>query len=660
MPFSNQTVEFLRQRLDRASINTAVVIDNAFDPPTLSSLKDEVVDFWNFIERDDDLREQLESLGIPAESEDDITEEAIAALWSRRDGSTPLVDRANRTLFTSVTSALEEVERIVDSLQALGLEVDRFGKDYSDPPPVAGLVFLDYYLGDPLDPSSSELSALRAREIYNAPGRDEDKPFMILMSSAPEVSSRAERFREDSDLLGGLFDFVSKDDLNDPTRFVLRVATWTSNMPLRHKIQGFVEALDSTLCDRVGEFMKVAKSLTIEDYAFVQALSLQDDGHPLGDYVQWLFSSLLVNKVLEVNDSFTDSKEEINTMSADSQPPSQLFPSTQLAEIYSIAIAEQGLGEIQRHPRASVEALEEAGDTGSANSDESASSNESDDSQDELPMLRLGDLLVHSDGSRVYMVVTPDCDLQFAPDSERIPEEGESVLLVPGELRPLRERIGRGQIQTELYFHGGEQCRIAWERKKIITVPVAKFLEWCAGKGYSRPARIRLPYAVKIQQEVIAGLSRVGMPVAPPLQDFVPLEVYFEGTDGTWESLDSALDPGVNVIYADQGAPTLVLTPAALNDLLEKLNTLIGMYRELLQGEMEENRRQQLTSKLNRLRRCVEEPENLVQVLEKRRRLPNSGGARQLVGDTIALHKDGDFSNGCSNNHVVCLNIVYD
>ena len=114
-------------------------------------------------------------------------------------------------------------------------------------------------------------------------------------------------------------------------------------------------------------------------------------------------------------------------------------------------------------------------------------------------------------------------------------------MLVPGRLQPLQEPVGRGQIQTELYFHAGQKCRIAWERKKIITVPLAKFLDWCTNKGYSRPARIRLPYAVKIQQEVIAGFSRVGMPVAPPLQDFVPVEVFSEAIDGTRELLGPSI-----------------------------------------------------------------------------------------------------------------------
>ena len=635
MEFSDETRGFLKERLNQAGISTAVVIDDAFDPPTLSSLEGEVSDFWNLIERDDELREQLESFGIPAESEDDITEETIAVLWSRRKESTPLVDHANRTLFAVVAPAFDSVERIADFLQELGLEVDRVGTDDFDPPPVAGLVFMDHYLGDPSNPSSSELSASRAREIYDAPSEDEDKPFIILMSSLPEVSSQAEKFREDSDLLGGLFDFASKDELTNPTQFAIRLATWTSNMPIRHKIQEFIESLDSFLGDRIREFMKEAKSLTIEDYAFVQALSLQDDGHPLGDYMQWLFSSLLVHKVLEENDSFTDRKEEVNKMSADFQPLSQLFPSTQLAEIYSIAIAERELGEIERHQIGT------------------------NTTQENLPKLRLGDLLVHDDGRRVYMIATPDCDLQFAPDAGRMPEEGESVMLVPGELRPLREPIRQGQIQTELYLHDGEQRRIAWERKKIDTVAVANFIAWCTENGYSRPARLRLPYAVKIQQEVIAGLSRVGMPVAPPLLDFVPVEVYYEGSDGTWEQLGSALDPGVNVIFTGNSTQEFVLNPVALRLLLEATNKLIDRYTLYVQEETDGGRKQRLANKLKDLRKCVEEPEKLVPMLEATKKLPKSGGLRQLLADTIVLHRNGDFSAPCNRRHIVCLNIVY-
>ena len=656
MTLSDQTVDFLRKRLTRAGISTALVVDDAFDPPTLSSLQNEVDDFWNGIERDDGLYEQLESFGISAESADDITEDAIATLWSRRGESTLLVDLANRTLFVTARSSLEEVERIAASLHELGLEVDRVGTDRPLLRPVAGLVFMDYYLGEPSDPVSSELSTFRAREIYDAAGEGADKPFIILMSSLPDVSSQADRFRDDSDLLGGLFDFVSKDELNDPTRFVLKMASWASNMPLRHKIQNFVEALDSTLCDRTREFMKRAKSLTIEDYAFVQALSLQDDGHPLGDYIQWLLRSLLVNKVLEDNKSFTASKNEINKMSFDPQPPSQLFPSTHLAEIYSIAIAEQKLEDIGRHPRINAKA-KETRDADPEGTVEDPSPGDKPSSQEDLPLLRLGDLLVNNDDQRVYMIATPDCDLQFAPGTKRVPDEAESVLLLPGQLLPLRGR--RGQIQTELYLHNGDQYRIVWDRKKIITVSISEFLQWCSREGYSRPARIRLPYAVKIQQEVITSFSRVGMPVAPPLQDSVPVEIFSVCIDQTWKPLGQPLESGVTVIHGDRREPSFVVTPAALNDLLDRLRILIDIYTEFVESSQGRTK-QELTSKLDRLKRCLRKPENLVLMLEKKHDLPEPGKAKQLMGDTIGLHRSGVFSAGCRNRHVVCLNIVYD
>ena len=658
MEFSTETRGFLKGCLNQAGVSTALVVDDAFDPPTRSKLRDEIFDFWNLIERDDELHDQLKSFGISAESEDDMTQEAIEILWGRRGEGGRLIENANRTLFANAILSLETVERIVASLEELELEVTPVGTDYDDPYPMVGLVFMDYLLGEPSDPESPVRSAQKARKIYRAGDENSDKPFIVLMSSFTELSSRAEKFREDSDLLGGLFDFASKDELTDPMQFALRVATWTSNMPLRHKIQKFVQTIDDTLCDSTREFMRKAKSLTIEDYAFVQVMSLQDDGHPLGDYIQWLFSSLLVNKVFEENNRFTDSKEEINKMSANSLPPSQLFPSTQLAEIYSIAIAEQGLEEIERHPNVAVEITEETNDADPDSSDKDTSPDETNTPQDNLPMLRLGDLLVHKDGRRVYMIATPDCDLQFAPDAGRVPEEGEAVMLVPGELRPLREPIGQGQIQTELYFHEGEQYRIAWERKKIITIPVANFLDWCTDKGYSRPARIRLPYAVKIQQEVIAGFSRVGMPVAPPLQDFVPFEIYCEGTDGTWEPLSSASNPSVNVIYTDHGAPTFVLTAAALKVLLAAMKELIDRYTLYIKDESDGRRKQQLRNKLRDLTKCVEEPEKLASMLEGRNDLPGSGGSRQLLDNTIVLHRNGDFSNYRNRRHVICLNIV--
>ena len=231
MTLSDQTVEFLRRRLDEAEMRTAVVVDDAFDTPTVSSLRDEMLTFWNRIEREKSLEDQLESYGILAESEDDMTDEEVETLWSRRDECGQFIAHVNATLFENAKPAFDEVDQIVESLRKLGLEVDPVGTDYVVQPPVADLVFLDFNL-DRSARTSSEMSAQRAREFYDSAEVSANKPFIILMSNLPEVNSQADTFRDDSDLLGGLFDFISKEDLNNSTRFALRVASWTSNTTL--------------------------------------------------------------------------------------------------------------------------------------------------------------------------------------------------------------------------------------------------------------------------------------------------------------------------------------------------------------------------------------------------------------------------------------------
>jgi hypothetical protein len=38
--------------------------------------------------------------------------------------------------------------------------------------------------------------------------------------------------------------------------------------------------------------------MSFEDYTYIQHLALQDDGHPLGDYMLWLDTSQLIDLLL--------------------------------------------------------------------------------------------------------------------------------------------------------------------------------------------------------------------------------------------------------------------------------------------------------------------------------------------------------------------------
>ena len=77
------------------------------------------------------------------------------------------------------------------------------------------------------------------------------------------------------------------------------------------------------------------------------------------------------------------------------------------------------------------------------------------------------------------------------------------------------------------------------------------------------------------------------------------------------------------------------------------------------QGELEETRERQLTSKITRLERLLDQPEQLATMLEKRHELPEPDKATPLVDQTIGLHRNAGFPGRCRNNHVVCLNVSY-
>ena len=157
--------------------------------------------------------------------------------------------------------------------------------------------------------------------------------------------------------------------------------------------------------------MAEVKSLTFDDYAFIQSLSLEEEGHPLGDYMLSLFGSLLVNSILEDNDALASNRAVLNKMSFTSFVPSQRAPSNHLAKIYNLSITEPMRDQSVIHP---LEC--------------------STDNDDWLPRLRLGDIWIKDSKSEVYMVANPDCDLAFGPGGRRKIDKDLSVLLIPGRL----------------------------------------------------------------------------------------------------------------------------------------------------------------------------------------------------------------------------------
>ena len=628
--------EFIKERLQRAGFTRAVVADNAFGTPSLADVTTpDLDDFLNDIEGDDELLAELGGIGFSIDHLEVGENDVVSALWATRDTGTRLVQVARATILKYILEDYESVTTIVSALKSVGMEVTTVGSPLVEVPHPVDVVFLDYFFGSWSDPNSKLVAGSIAREIYKGYDDDEPKPFIVLMSSRPEARKEADQFRQTSDLLGSLFDFVSKNAFSDVTALSIRLASWAAGSDTRHKIQRFVEALDQTWCATTLEFMQKVKSLTIEDYAHIQALSLQKDGHPFGEYMLGLYGSMLVNSVLENNGQLADKKRELDGFSVGSFIPSHKPPSRYLAEAYSLSIAEPISQEIDQHPRAGV-----------------------CEGNDGLPLLRLGDLLVRNAESKVYMVATPDCDLAYAPGSQRDLDDDLAVVLIPGVLHPLNAGNPRSNIRTELFYLNGQPYRIYWEPKKIVAMEIGQFRDWYAQGGYARPVRIRLPYALEIQQAFASNLGRVGTPVAPPLPEFVDLQFYCEGENRVWTLLGETVAAGATVIHTAYGESSVEIHTDSVLELLDRIHDLVDKYRGKIRVGTEQTTQRRQKLKLNKLLDCRDNPDHLIKIIEKTWELPISKKTTNLGSDTVKLHRNRPVTDQCSD-HLICLDIVY-
>ena len=640
MTSMDEIYEPIKARLREAGVTRAIVADNLFGTPSVEELTDDIADFWNYVERAEGLLEELEAMGIGTSGVVDIDECAISKLWNGRDDGSKISKIAKERLFPQVLQGLGSLLAIVGSLEFLGLDVTKVGSELEldeNLPPV-NLVFLDYYWGAVTNTDSPKRAGVIAREVYNRHAAAQERPFTILMSSRPEVKNLAEEFRTDSDLLGGLFDFVLREELHDQSVLAFKLATWAAGMATRHKIQDFVETLGNTIHPKSDTFIQKVRSLTIEDYAYVQAISLRPDGHPLGDYMLWLFGSLLVNSVLESNEELVEKRKILDELSFASFLPSQKPPSPYLAEIYGLAVAEPARGEIETHPLDGATEPEKR-----------------------LPILRFGDLLIRDAISTIYMVATPDCDLAFAPDSKRKLDPGLSVILVPGRLQSLSDNETHPHFRTDLFHYQGGQYRIYWEPQKVISKPVGQIRKWCKDCKYSRFARIRTPYAIRIQQEFTSGLGRVGTPVSPPIFEQVDMQLYCEGPGATWQILGESEVSGATVMHTRDDRTFVLISIEYVQKLQKQIAAVIEIYKENREGFKTDNptRSQRYTNKIKRVGEFQIDPERLLSLVEGRWPIPDSEESIGLIPDTIGLHRNGDFSNGCPAGHLICLNILY-
>lgn len=622
----------LADRLTEVGISRIAIIDDAYDPPLLQDIRDDLPIFANLIERDSSLLTQLAEMGIDLNDANDLLQSDVEVLWGRRQVEDKLTAMSMRTLFATKKQDWDDAESIADGLCELGLEVIRLGSNADERWKPVDLVLLDYYLGSTGDPDARDRSMGIARELYKRIPAD-SFPFFVVMSSVTNVRDEVSAFRAGSGLVSGMFDFASKDDLKNPVLRNFRLTSWMKGMPARRVLQSFVGSLERGMCDGVEHFMDRVKSVTIEDYVYMQTMNLIHDGLPLGSYLMELYAPLLTASVLSSNQELLSRKKKVDELDIDGFVPRQYPPSENLGEVFGLSYAEPISEELGQHPRRVL--IKRAPN---------------------LPHLRFGDLFIKDATSPVYMVATPDCDLAYVPGTKRTLDRNQSVILIPGQLKNLHDSTGKTGVYTELLLYKGEQYRVFWNMKEIKSMKVKDFFRWRSRWGYSRPKRIRLPHALRVQKELVSDLSRIGMPAPPPLYELIDLEVYGPAAGEGYAPCGPSLKHAATVVHKSdlRKDPVVVINSACIGDLTEIMSMLVEIMEDK-RSTVKPSANQRLEKRINQLKRFQHTPEELYRIVGSEWPCPDAGKHKDLVGGIIGLHRDGLFDQGCSN-HIVCLN----
>jgi hypothetical protein len=595
----------LHESIRRHQIRCVAVVDDAFDQVALASFQDgEVREFIDALNEDDKLLRSFHRLASGTESEEllspaDLTDQVVALLWERRGTLGPdLKDVLSSTLFRVLERKVSQVELLCSFLKSeLGIErVETYGTAAALPGAAFDLAFVDYRFGPSGQVESVERAVRWAKHLYN-----NGRTFIILMSTELEARGRQEYFREKSDLTRGLFEFLVKEEIEDNGKFCNRLNSFCAGLETRHEIHGFAAAAEAAAAEALTALKHSIQALGIEDYAYLEQISLREDGHPLGDYMLWLFGEYFAHN-LAVNGSLQSARKSINGIKYDRFLPLQRPPSVMLAKMYSAAITEPVYEGWGPHPRVVQEeneyrppAPETGGDSPTTESTPRADATPASGpprggaqgagispehagtaipSAASMPLYQLGDLLVATKDKPAYLVLSAACDLQFSP-GERDCDVEQSILLIPGRFEPLYEHgSGTNAKRTELFELGDERFRIIWQHTRAVALPYHRILPQYKPQGYQRNWRLKLPYALEVQQHFAAQLTRIGVPTPTPVFRERPVEVYGKDANGNVRQLGT-VQSGL-VVFHHRQQDQFLLTVDCVHKILSYMDGFIA------------------------------------------------------------------------------------
>ena len=615
-----------------SGITNVAIVDDAYDPPKRGDYTVEINDFFADVEADPDMMEEIKAFGVNFRNVNDITDLMLRNLWEGRSNLKALSAPFEEHLFPVIGGKLDGVNALMGFFNGtIGLNVTPFGVDFAPEKETFELIFIDYYLG-PVQEKEMALARARnlVRQIYKSPS-GKPKPLIVLMSSEVVNDELITSFVEDSGLIRGMFYFIDKADLSDQVKVSLKLSAFSTTIPNGYRIQHLLDAIESTASDISKQFISELKKLSIDDYAYIQRLSLQDDGQPLGDYLMWLFNSYYGHLFFEKNDVVKEKQQDINTLSISNLPLYLGKPSPTLSEIYHSALFVSNIAGLSAHPK-STKAEEE-----------------------EHSYLHLGDIFV-DDKNNVLLVINAQCDLSYAPDGKnRKFRPTTSIILVPGELHEVTSSKNTfepniSESRTLFFKYNNNNYSIIWKTKEVLTKQYGKIRGWLKKENYVRVSRLRLPFALEIQNVFASELTRVGNPVAPPIITKIRLEGFYKNSDQKATKFIESNDGDVYIMTTKTGLKCF-FTESFIYRFRECLDRTANDLTALLPNKKIEKFLADIggfTSDCKMLREIWSPIE-----------MPKSGKTKDICSNKISFSHDDKFKEGDVVTRPITLNVIF-
>ena len=501
-------IEQVKALLAEQALTQAAIIDDAFDDrPTVDDLDADLWDrfFDDLSEEDEDGLAKAYGKDITKAEPSDLRRDVafISAVWALRDEIEAAEDLFEDYVVKQAGKRAD-LKPLEDLLSQLALPVRTSGRtadiDVSD----VQILFLDLYLGYVEDNAAITLAIERLKQVVAQ--RADDPPIVVLMSRGPSLDKIAPRVRDEGELLGCQFRTLAKARLKDADFVSENLHDLVSTRPDAGKLIRFISAWDRALLSLRRDFLKEVRTFDLADYASAQLLKLYAEGEPLGDFMLDLFDQRL-HGLLEGAPDLIASGDALNTIRWAAYPPAQFLPSDRFLDFTDSLIFEHE----DRTPATTVQPPK-LGDVWMAPPKTARK-----DAKTAVPP-------IEKQSREVFAVLTQACDLQH--------KYTDRLLLLKGLARPYNVAAAEpAQVSSAVMKLDKVTYAVDWDPLRTETWLI-KDLPQRRRRGYAHVRRLRLPYALQLQQAFIGKLGRVGTAAELPARHAVGVNILVRTKSG--------------------------------------------------------------------------------------------------------------------------------